>query len=1086
MSTKWLRSGLVAAWLSVALVSVAMAQSVASNSRGTITDEAGTPIANATVVITHVPSGTRSTATTGPSGGYFKSGLRVGGPYTVDASANGYRKTQLENIYLRPGSQPPITISLEAISAEVEEIVVTAKATEIYDLSNGIGSAFSAEDIGNTPSTTRDVIRTLLRDPLAQSNGTGNLSVAGANPRFNGLSIDGSLQQDDFGLGSNTYATERSPINLDAVESASLVASDYDVTASGFTGGLINLTTKSGTNEWDGSAFYFSQTDSNIGDKYDGDNVYTAPPLDEIEQGITLGGPIIKDKLFFFASYDEFESANSADFVDDDLEDSIEPGFFEALRSLIIANTGGYDPGGRPLTASIPVTSERTLAKLDWNISDRHRASYTYQKTEETGSSVNSNSFESAWYDTPSLLEANTFQFYSDWSESWSTTLRINTKDWERGQLCRAGNGVGSVEIEDLDPADLVGTTLDGLLTGDEVTIIGGCDRFRQANEYDDERLQILAKADYFVGDHVISAGLEYEDFSLRNLFISGGARGRFVYGSYNDLITGSPLVRYESVPASISNDPAVTWGLEKWSLFVQDAVQISSDLEISYGLRYETYAQSDKPGFNQEILDTYGTRSDENLDGRDLLMPRVSFRWDLNDRTILTGGFGKFSGGEPKVWISNAFSKQSVRVSEEIVGADPTVVPASLIAAVDGVSPVPIDSIDPNFTIPSDWKASLKVERLMDLGFLGRDYTFTAQVLYTTASNGFRWVNLAQTKLPGVNNTGVAPDGRIIYADLDDLDIDNLTQLTNHSDGSSTAFSVGLSNEFDNGFDFRLAYAFQDIEVVTEGGSSRGISNWRGIRGLDRNNPGATISPYQVEHSFKLGLGYEKDFFGTGQSATRVDFFAARVSGDHFNWTFNTSSSNSLFGRAGAGESPFDNNPLYVPTGPNDPLVVFHSDFDAAEQTAFFNYVDGNKLGRGITEVNGGRAGWNTLSSFRLQQEIPGLPFLGNSLGDNNFKIVLDIDNVLNLINSDWGRFVNGPGFGDNAIITADLVSAADVAANGVDAATALTGDAPRTACQSASDCVYRFNSFNDRDVNSISRPSSVWSLRLGIRFDF
>ena len=196
-----------------------------------------------------------------------------------------------------------------------------------------------------------------------------------------------------------------------------------------------------------------------------------------------------------------------------------------------------------------------------------------------------------------------------------------------------------------------------------------------------------------------------------------------------------------------------------------------------------------------------------------------------------------------------------------------------------------------------------------------------------------------------------------------------------------------------------------------------------------------------------------------------------------------NGASSNSLFGRAGAGESPYDNNPLYVPTGPDDPLVVFDSDFD---QSAFFSYVDSNKIGRGITEVNGYRAGWNTLSSLRIQQEIPGLPFLGNSLGDNNFKIVLDIDNVLNLINSDWGRFVNGPSFGDNAIVTADLVSAADVAANGVDDATALTGDAPRTTCQSASDCLYRFNSFRERDVNSISRPSSVWSMRLGIRFDF
>ena len=167
-------------------------------------------------------------------------------------------------------------------------------------------------------------------------------------------------------------------------------------------------------------------------------------------------------------------------------------------------------------------------------------------------------------------------------------------------------------------------------------------------------------------------------------------------------------------------------------------------------------------------------------------------------------------------------------------------------------------------------------------------------------------------------------------------------------------------------------------------------------------------------------------------------------------------------------------------------PTILSSCSSSGFDQSAFFSYVDGNGIGRGITEVNGDRAGWNTLSSLRIQQEIPGLPFLGNSLGDNNFKIVLDIDNVLNLINSDWGRFVNGPRFGDNPIVTADLVSAADVAANGVDGATALTGDAPRTTCQSASDCVYRFNSFGDRSVNSISRPASVWSLRLGIRFDF
>jgi len=288
----------IAVFLSMTLISVAAAQGVSSNVRGSVTDQSGVPLADATVVITHLPSGTQRRATTSDTGNFFQPGLRVGGPYTINVSANGHRGTLIDEIHLTPGTQSPLKVALKAVSEEIEEIVVIARAAPLRDLNNGVGSVFLAEDISNTPTTTRDVIRTLLRDPLAQSDGsTGNLSVAGINPRFNGLAIDGSLQQDDFGLSRSTYATARSPINLDAVESASLVASDYDVTASGFTGGLVNLTTKSGTNDWNGSAFYYWQNDSFFGNTYDGDQTFAPGPIDEKEYGVTLGGPIIKVRL---------------------------------------------------------------------------------------------------------------------------------------------------------------------------------------------------------------------------------------------------------------------------------------------------------------------------------------------------------------------------------------------------------------------------------------------------------------------------------------------------------------------------------------------------------------------------------------------------------------------------------------------------------------------------------------------------------------------------------------------------------------------------------------------------------------------
>ena len=287
---------------------------------------------------------------------------------------------------------------------------------------------------------------------------------------------------------------------------------------------------------------------------------------------------------------------------------------------------------------------------------------------------------------------------------------------------------------------------------------------------------------------------------------------------------------------------------------------------------------------------------------------------------------------------------------------------------------------------------------------------------------------------------------------------------------------ALGLAKRYENGFNFNFSYAYQDIEAVTEGTSSRGISNWRGIAAIDRNNPDARTSPFQVEHAFKLNLGYEKDFFNTGRSYTRIDLFMQRLSGDAYGHTFNVSGDNALFGRAGQGENPFDNNPLYIPARTGDPNVVYASGFEVDE---FLNYVGAGDSGR-IENMYSRSSGWNTLADLRIQQQIP-------LFGDNlRAALYLSIDNVLNLLNSSWGVFNSGPGFGQNAIVTADLVSAADVAANGVDGATALLGDAPRTTCGTPGSCLYRYNSFNARDINNAEAERSVYRIRFGIRIDF
>ena len=1061
----------------------AAAASTSANLDGTIIDQSGAPIGGADIRIIHTESGTTRKIGSGPSGDFFQGGLRVGGPYRVEITAPGYATETLEDLYLRPGDQSPYRIRLRPDSMAIEEMVVSAQRIQYgRDLTNGVGSSYSADDIANQPSTKRDVIRTLLRDPLAQSDGEGNLSVAGINPRFNGLSIDGSLQQDDFGLGSNTYATERSPINLDAIESASLAASDYSVEVSGFTGGLVSINTKSGTNEFDGSAFYYYQDEDFLGDTFDGDRDFTPGEFEEEEYGFTLGGPILEDRLFFFVSYDEYESGSTVDFGRFDRNNGIQDGFFTALADVVEDSTG-YRPIPRPAIGNTPVASERGLIKLDANISDQHRASFTYQSTEESGTSVDADEFEGAWYDVPVELDAYTGQLFSDWTPELSTTLRVNYKEFVRGQICRAGTDVGAIEIDNLDPADVVGTPLEGLFN-DRVDLTAGCDRFRHANEFEDERLQVFAKADYARGDHLISVGGEYEDFELFNLFVPS-SRGRFVFDGFDDLVAGNAQVDYVNVPSNNAQDGAASWGYEKWSLFAQDRWQITQDLELSYGLRYERFSQDEEPARSEEIALDFGIDSSNNLDGLNLFLPRVSFRYDGLERTKISGGLGLFAGGDPKVWISNAFQAPTVFARTDVADADVFNVPQTLLDTVGSQTPVPIDVIGEDFDIPSDWKASLRVDHQFDARFgdfdLGEDYSVTAQYLYTRVQDGFLWTNLAQTRLPEALPTGTAPDGRPIYADLDDLGILNLTELGNYDDGESHVLSLGLSKQFDNGLDVSFSYAWQDIEATTEGNSSRGISNWRGIVSTDRNNPQPRTSPFEVEHSFKLSLGYERDFLPG--LTTRMDLFGRLLKDDPFTYTFDVSSNNALFGRAGAGERPFDNNPLYIPTGPTDPLVVYGSGFD---QGAFFSYVDSKGIDAGVHEVNSEYGGWNQIWDFQLQQELPGIPGIDRYVGENRLRLELNIDNVLNLLNDDWGRFTSGPSFGQQRIVAADLVSAADLAANGVDGAMALTGDAPRNTCRTASDCVYRFNDFDDDPTSQLNGSNSIYRIRLGIRMEF
>ncbi|MEX0915413.1 MAG: TonB-dependent receptor, partial [Wenzhouxiangellaceae bacterium] len=634
----------------------------------------------------------------------------------------------------------------------------------------------------------------------------------------------------------------------------------------------------------------------------------------------------------------------------------------------------------------------------------------------------------------------------------------------------------------------LDGSPLEGLLTeGDG--FVAGCDVFRHANDFADERLQIFASGEYFVGDHVVTFGGEFENYELFNLFVPF-SRGDFQFDNFEQLASASPSGIFTvNVPSGNALDGAAQWEYDLWSFFVQDQWAVTPEFELTYGLRYERFVQDDEPEFSQARFDQFGVGTDNNLDGNDLIMPRVSFLWTPLRRTSVSGGFGLFSGGNPEVWISNAFQKPTFGAfGTGFENVDITQVPQSLLDQIATGTAVPIDFIGEDFDTPSDWKASLRLQQGFDLNIggldLGDNYVFTGQFLYTRTKDDFVWELLSQTELAEALPPGVAPDGRPIWADLEDLGFtNNLTRLNNADGAETKVLTLGLSKMFDSGFNFDISYAHTDAEIVSEGQSSRGISNFLGLFTIDKNNPDPRTSAFQIEDSFKFNFGFERSFIA--DLSSRIDVFGRLFKGDVWSTTFDVDDDNALFGRPGAGEDPFNNMPLYIPEPVNDPRAVFASSFDTA---GFFNYVEENGLPVGqihepFSEVSDR---WNNIWDLRFQQELPGIPGLSRFVGDNRFKVILDIDNFPNLINSDWGRVTNGPFFGQAGIVQADLVSAADVAANGVDGATALTGDAPRTTCLQASDCLFRYNDFDDDPTVFTDRANSVYEIRLTLRYDF
>lgn len=1049
---KFLVRGAAVSAIALSVAGLASAQVTTSSIRGEVTNESGAAVSGATVLIKHVPSGTISTSVSGADGSFSARNLRVGGPYSVSISGGEFTPVEVTDIFINLDQSYPVNLTVSG-ERTLETVVVTASQIERGFSNDGISTTLGLEALNKIVTIDRDITDAAALDPFAsvniQSNGSKELTIAGANNRFNTLTVDGVALNDRFGLNANGYPTQRSPISYDAIEELTVESAPFDTEYNGFTGGTINAVTKSGTNEFHGSAFYYKTDDSMAGEKLG--NRIVERTFEEKTFGGTLGGPIIEDKLFFFVSYDTFEEAASLNRGPEGsgaLNISDVTAADVAEISEIMSSVYGFDAGS--FSSVPPVEDEKILGSIDWNISPDHRAKFTYIKTE--GSSINEQNgnnflqradlgFPSSWYNRSETVESFIGHLYSDWTSNFSTEFKVSSTTQATGQDSLSGAEFPVFSIE----------------TSTGTSIAVGPDRFRHGNELDQEFMQYKLKAEYVMGDHTFKAGYEREEVDVNNLFAQN-AEGTYAFASIADLrnqiATG---VLYDNAITNDENDLRAKWGYNYNSVYLQDSWDARPDLALQFGVRYDFYESEGQIRENQNFVGRYGYSNTNDLDGLDVILPRLSFDWTATDDITVRGGVGRFSGGSPSVWLSNSYSNDGVindGVSQfgtvNVPNApDPVYgqyIPQALLDQLETQTPDgSVNALDNSFKIPSTWKSNLGVAVTTDIG-ASEDWTFTADVLYNKLENAPYWYDASCG-----DAVSTSPDGRPVYSCGGDPEAIVVGSV---DEGDSLLFALTASNDWETNygdFDFFTSYTHADVNDIGMGTSSTATSNYSDTPRYSYQVPRAGTSSFQVEHMFKLRLGWEKEFFE--DYATKAALFATRRSGQPYTYTFNTTGSADVFGirenRADDAGATF-----YVPTGFDDPsFSPLSFGGNVADQQAFFDHIVSSELSQYIGQItprNGDNSRWSTIINLHLEQELPGVID-----GHKTFMFV-DIENLGNLLDKNAGRIERVRYEYEQQVASAEIVNGQYV--------------------------------YDDLDT-SLSKETltnSLWQIQLGIKYKF
>lgn len=989
---------------------------------GTVVDQNGNPLPGANVIAVHQPSGTQFGTTSRTDGKYNLVNLRVGGPYKVTVSFVGYTQQVEDGINLELSQNLKLNFKLPEQAVQLTGVTVTAEKSAILSQARtGAAQNVSLKQIEEIPTLNRNFSSFAKLSPLF--SGT-SMQVAGRSSRFNNIQIDGTAYNDLFGLAASGQPggqANANPISFDAIREFQVVIAPYDVKLAGFTGAGINAITRSGTNKFEGSAFFYGRNQSFTGQT--NPNTGVAAPyanFTNTQLGFRVGGPIVKDKLFFFVNGEMTTYNRPISNV------SLQTGYgvasADSLSKLVnrykndlIAK--GFDPGNAgDFTAENP--SKKLLIKLDYNLSENHQLTLRNNYVDAyqdilAGRTTGNMSFDSYNYRMNSTTNSTALLLNSHFGNNMSNELILDYTTI-REHRSATGPSTPQVVVKEL------GTTF---------WMYAGLDQYSGANKLDQDVIEVTDNFSFYTGNHVITAGTHNEFFKFTNLYIRN-FYGYYVYNSLADFENNLPA-SYSRTYARFGDPqtgaPAASFNVAQFSFYLQDEWTVLPQLKITYGLRVDIPTLPTGPAQNDSVVKYLNISTNNVPSGNLLWSPRVGFNWDVaGDRsTQLRGGIGIFSGRVPYVWISNEYGNNGMLTAQADLAKARTLLPfiadptkqyytgdPRLTKGEFGTGPAnissEIDLADPNLKMPQLMKFNAAVDQELPLGFIG-----TAEFMYSKTMNDmlYRKLNLGSiigyVRLP--NGDWEGTNKRPIYGgeNLYNNNVKDVLQVYNTSDGYQANLSFQIQRNVARGLSLSAAYNYQQAQDRNSVTSSQAQSqmSYLAVAG-DPNSPPLATSDWEITHRVFLSASFTWEFFN--KAPTTISMFYNGQSGRKFSFCASGGSTTGTSTSDLNGDNYGGNDLFYIPRNNNEILLgsITNSQYVPAsaqsysDLDAFINNDPYLSTHRGqIAERNGSTAPWQYYLDMHISQDIPDLWGLGA------FQVVLDISNVLNLINSDWGK---------------------------------------------------------------------------------